>query len=52
MVQIRNGILHSYKKWMKQTPFCSNINGPRDYHTKWRESEKDKYLMISVTCGI
>ena len=22
---------------------CSNIDGPRDYHTKWSKSDKDKY---------
>ena len=29
----------------------SNTDGPREYHTKWSESEKDKY-MISLTYGI
>ena len=28
------------------------MDGPRDYNTKWSKSEKDKYHMISVTCGI
>ena len=23
-------------------PFINNIDGPRDYHTKWRKSDKDK----------
>ena len=23
------------------------MDGPRDYHTKWNKSEKDKYYMIS-----
>ena len=23
---------------------CSNMDGPRDYHTKRSESEKDKYI--------
>ena len=27
---------------------CSNIYGPRDYHTKWSKSKKDKYHMISL----
>ena len=31
---------------------CSNIDGPRDNHTKWSKSEKDKYHMISLMCGI
>ena len=24
-------------------PFAANMDGPRDYHTKWNKSEKDKY---------
>ena len=28
---------------------CSNISGPRDCHTKWRKSEKDKYHDIPYT---
>ena len=24
----------------------------RDYHTKWRKSDKDKYHMLSFTCEI
>ena len=33
-------------------PICSNMDGPRDDHTKWSKSEKDKYQMISLICGI
>ena len=47
----RSGI---YTKWDSSQPqkewnnaICSNIDGPRDYHIKWRTSEKEKYLMIS-----
>ena len=29
-------------------PFCSNMDGPRDYHTKWSKSEKEKHHMISL----
>ena len=28
------------------------MDGPRDYHTKRCKSEKDKYNMISLICGI
>ena len=31
---------------------CSNMDGPRDYHTEWSKSDKDKYQMISLICGI
>ena len=38
------------KEW--DNAICSNIDGLRDYHTKWSQTEKDKYLMISLICGI
>ena len=28
------------------------MDGPRDGHTEWSKSEKDKRHMISLTCGI
>ena len=28
------------------------MDGPRDSHTKWSQTEKDKYHMRSLTCGI
>ena len=46
-----NGILISHKKdW--NNAICSNMDGPRDYHTKWSKPDKDKYQMISLICGI
>ena len=45
MWNIYNGILPSNEKRMK---YCTNMDGPRDYHTK---SEKERY-MLSFTCGI
>ena len=48
---IYNGILLSHKKeW--NNAICSNMDGPRDYHTKWSKSEKDKYHKTSFICGI
>ena len=38
-INIRNGILLSHKK--EWNVICSNIVGPRDYHTKWSKSDKD-----------
>ena len=32
-------------------PF-GNTNGPKDYHTQRRQSEEDKYHMVSLICGI
>ena len=37
MAHIYNGILLSHKKeW--NNAICSNIGGPRDYHTKWKKN--------------
>jgi len=48
---IYTGILLSHKKeW--NNAICNNIDRPRDYHTKWSESEKDKYHMILLICEI
>ena len=40
-VHIYNGILLSHKK-NEIMLFCSNMDRPRNYHTKWSKSEKDK----------
>ena len=46
-VYIYNGILLRHlKKW--NNAICSNINGPRDYPTKWNKSDKAKYQMMST----
>ena len=39
-----------YKKW--NIAICSNMDVPREYHTKWSNSEEEKYHMISVMHGI
>jgi len=49
VVHIYNGVLLSH---LKNTAICSNMNRPREYHTKWSKPEKDKYYMISLTYGI
>ena len=51
VLYIHSGILLSYKK-EGNNAICSNIDRPRDYHIKWSQSEKDKYHMISLICGI
>ena len=33
-------------------PICRNMDGPRNHHTKWSKSDKDKYYMISLVCGV
>ena len=42
-----NGILLAHKKeW--NNAICINVDGPRDYHTKWSNSDGErKYHMIS-----
>ena len=51
VVYIYHGILLSHKKEWNNT-ICSNLDGSRDYHTKWSKSEKYKYHMIPLLCGI
>ena len=31
---------------------CNNTDEPIEHHTMWSKSEKDKYYMISLKCGI
>ena len=40
------------REWNIMRPFISNMDGPRDYHTKWGKSDKDKHHRISLICGI
>ena len=46
MVHTHDGILLSLKK-EQNNAICSNMDGTRDYHTKWSKSEKDKYYDIT-----
>ena len=43
-------ITQPWKEW--NNAVCSNMDGPRDYHTKWSKPEKDKHPMISLICWI
>ena len=37
----------------RNNAICSNMDGPRDYRlSEVSQKEKDKYHMISLTCGI
>ena len=51
MVDIYNGILLTHKK-EGNNAICSNVDGPGDCHTKWSQSEKDKYHMTLLICRI
>ena len=51
VVHTYSGIVLSHKEeW--NNAICSNMGGPRDDRIKWSKSEKDKYNMISLICGI
>ena len=45
------GILLSHGRELNNA-ICSHMDGPRDYHTKCSKSEKAKYRMVSLKCGI
>ena len=48
VVHIYNGILLSHKKeW--NNAICSNMDGPRDYHTKWNKSERERQISYDIT---
>ena len=50
-VYIYNGILLGHKKeW--NLAICNHTDGAREFNAKWNKSEKGKYHMISLTCGI
>ena len=43
-----NGILLSHKKeW--NNAMCSSMDGPRDYHTKWSKSDKERQISYDIT---
>ena len=42
IMHIHTGILLNYEKGQNKA-ICNNMDGPGDYHTKWSESEKDRY---------
>ena len=43
-------LLRNKKGW--NHAICDNMDGPRSHDAKWKKSEKDKYHMISLMCGI
>ena len=53
----KEDVVHVYMEYYsamkkRNSAICSNMDGPRDCHTEWRKSDKDKDHMISLTCGI
>ena len=48
IVCIYNAVLLSLlKKW--NSAICSNMDGPRDYHTKWSKSDREKQIPYNIT---
>ena len=47
MVHIYNGIIsHKTNEIM---PFAVNLDGPRDYHTKWSKSDRKRQISYDIT---
>ena len=49
VVNLHNRILAIENEW--SDAIHSNMNGTRDCHTEWSQTEKDKYYILHV-CGI
>ena len=48
VVHIYNGILLTHKKewnWV----ICRDVDGPRDYHTKWSKSDRERQISYDIT---
>ena len=47
MVYLYNGILLSHKKeW--SNAICNNMDGPRDYHTKWNKPDRERLISYDI----
>ena len=44
MVHIYNGVLLNYKK-ERNWVICRDIDGPRESHTEWSKSEREKQIL-------
>ena len=48
VVYIHSGILLSHKsEW--NNVICGNMDEPRDYHTKWSKSERERQIPYDIT---
>ena len=47
MVHIYNGILLSHKKEQNNV-ICSDMDGPRDYHTGWSKSDRERQIPYDI----
>ena len=49
MVYIHNGIYYSAIKKEWNNAIHSKMDGPRDYHTKWSKSERERQIPYDIT---
>ena len=51
MVHIYNGIIlsqkHTHKK-QRNNAICSNMDGPRDYRTKWSKLDRERQISYDI----
>ena len=48
VVYLYNEILRSHKKeW--NNAICSNMDGSKDYHTKWSEPDRERQVSYDIT---
>ena len=48
VVHTYKGILLSHKgEW--NNAICSNLDGPRNYHTKWSKSDRERQMSYEIT---
>ena len=40
------------RKKERNNAICTNVDGPRDGHTEQSKSEREKYGIIELICGI
>ena len=43
-----SGILLSHKN-EGNNAICSNMDGPRDYHTKWNKQDRERQISYNIT---
>ena len=48
VVHIYNGILLRHKE-ERNNAICSNMDGPREYHTKWSKSDGERQISYDIT---
>ena len=47
VVHMYNGILLGHRKEQNST-ICRDVDGPRDCHTEWSETEREKQILYNI----